>query len=96
MPVGIMRNVLTAKEYNGWVRYLAFKTPDETEVQLARLGHMVAQGLGAKDVKLDDFLVNTVKKPTSAKAEESNTPDGVLSQNQVMSVFAGLATPLEG
>jgi len=71
------------------------KEPDETEIQLANLTLMVAQGLGSKNSKFEDFLVNKPKKKPSKKTEVT-TPDGVLSQNEVMSVFAGIATPMDG
>jgi len=86
-----MRNVLSKNEYHEWVRFFATKIPDETEIQLAHLSLMVAQGLGAKNASLDDFLINKIK---SEKITE-NDDGGVLTQTDVMSVFAGMAVPME-
>ena len=60
---------------------------------MATLTLMVAQGLGSKNAKHEDFLIRKIDKKPPPKAVEA---DGVLSQNEVMSVFAGIATPLDG
>jgi hypothetical protein len=89
----MLRHVISQKEFHMWLRYFANKDPDETEIQLANLTLMVAQGLGSKKAKFEDFLIN---KPTKKEATKAKTPDGILSQNEVMSVFAGIAIPLDG
>ncbi len=101
MPVARMRNVLTRREFYGWLSYFSEPNPDIPETQMATLSLMVAHGLGSKDAKIEDFLI---RKPSNKQKEEKSqlldpdtvTPTGVLSQNEVMSVFAGIATPLDG
>jgi len=85
-----MRNTLSNKEYNGWLAYFNEPVPDIQEVQMATLSLMVAQGLGAKNTTHSDYLI---RKPIKIDKKPSN---GTLSQNEVMSVFGGIATPLEG
>jgi len=74
-----------------WLRYFANKDPDETEMQLANLTLLVAQGLGIKKPKFEDFLINKPRKPEPSKTKG---PAGVLSQTEVMSVFSGIAVPM--
>lgn len=94
MPVSVMRNTITNKEFFGWLSYYDMPMPDIQEVQLATLSVMVAQGLGAKNVKHEDYLV---RKPEKAKPKETVALDnGLLDINEVQSVFAGIATPLDG
>jgi len=86
-----MRNTLSNREFYGWLAYFDEPIADIPEVQMATLSMMVAQGLGAKDVKHSNYLI---RKPVEVV---HNKPDnGTLSKNEVMSVFAGMATPLEG
>ena len=92
MPVAVMRQVLTTTEYHGWLAYFQYQSPDVQEIQMATLTLMVAQGLGAKNAQHTDYIV---RKPKKTKSTEAPTPTGVLTQNEVMSVFAGIATPLE-
>jgi hypothetical protein len=95
MPVAVMRQVLTNKEFHGWLAYFQHAGPDVQEIQMATLSLMVAQGLGAKKVEHSDYMIRKQNKPKT-KAQKATTPDGVLTQNEVMSVFAGIATPLDG
>ncbi len=67
-----------------WLSYYKHKRPSTTELQLARLTLLVAQGLGSKTAKFEDFLVNNHKP----KAKE-------MSADQVQAVFSGVATPMK-
>ena len=94
MPVALMRQVLSNKEFHGWLAYFQHEGPDVQEIQMATLTLMVAQGLGAKKVEHSDYLI---RKPAKVSKETTaQTPDGVLSQTEVMSVFAGIAVPMGG
>ncbi len=90
MPVHIMKAMLSVAEYNRWVKYFVNTQPDVTEIQLARLTLMVAQGLGAKDVKLEDFLINTFNTPSKSKEEN----EVGMSNEAVRNALAGIAIPL--
>ena len=94
MSVAAMRNTISNREFYGWLAYFDEPIADIPEVQMATLSMMVAQGLGAKDVKHSDYLVRKPDKTTPIKDERPS--NGTLSKNEVMSVFAGMATPLEG
>ena len=95
MPVALMRQVLSAKEFHGWLNFFQHQGPDVQEIQMATLTLMVAQGLGAKDVKHSNYMVRKTQEREKAKPVEAKTPEGVLTQNEVMSVFAGIATPMD-
>jgi len=94
MSVATMRNTLSNREFHGWLAYFDEPIADIPEVQMATLTMMVAQGLGAKDVKHSDYLIRKPEKPIVTKDERPS--NGTLTKNEVMSVFAGMATPLEG
>ena len=106
MSVATMRNTLSNKEFYGWLAYFEEPTPDIPEIQMATMSLLVAQGLGSKDAKHTDFLIRKPElkigsnKPFLAEdttSKESQRPaNGTMSQNEVMSIFAGMATPLEG
>ena len=94
MPVAMLRQVLSDEEFHGWVAYLNHEGPDVTEMQLAQIAHIISQGLGAKNAKYEDYLIRKPKKFTTKK--EAATPNGLLSKNEVQSVFAGIAVPMGG
>ena len=106
MSVATMRNTISNKEFYGWLAYFEEPVPDIPEIQMASMSLLVAQGLGSKDAKHSDFLVRKPETKTGSNkpflaedtsSQASKRPDnGTLSQNEVMSVFAGMATPLEG
>ncbi len=91
MPVFMLKQVLPQKEFLKWVKYFSNPYPDATEIQLARLTLMVAQGLGAKDVKFADFLVNNFDddKP---KTEQQNEIG--MSNEAVRNALSAIAIPL--
>ncbi len=89
MPVFMLRQVLTNNEFMKWVKYFGYKNPDETEVQLARLTLMVAQALGAKDVKFDDFLINSFAEVTTEKTNNIG-----MSNEAVRNALSSIAIPL--
>ena len=82
MPVFLMKQVLSRNEYHSWVRHITQKQPDETEIQLAVLTHIVAQGLGHKGSKVDDYLINKPKKQAS---------NGLMTSSEVSSIFGGVS-----
>ena len=73
---------LTYKEFNGWVTYLNTKGPDVPEVQMAALSNLVASGLGAKNSKVDNFLISG-KTSSKKKATAYDS-------------FAAIAQPYQG
>jgi len=85
MPVNVMKNILTTPEYNRWVAYYKYKTPDETEIQLAVIGLSIAQGLGSKKAKFNDYLIN--KQHNGNKKEEVKT---------AFDSFSAIATDYKG
>ena len=57
---------------------------------------MVAQGLGAKKVELSNYLIRKTKERPKPTPTGTNTPaNGSLPMQDVMSVFAGVATPMK-
>jgi hypothetical protein len=96
MSVAKLRMTISPREFAGWMVFFRDQDPDIPEIQMATLSLMVAQGLGSKKAKHDDYLI---RKPTLLEKKGptvAHTPDGVLTQNEVMSVFAGIAIPLDG
>ena len=83
MPVWGMKQLLTTKEFNDWVEYLYTKGPDVQEIQMAVLSNMVAQGLGSKKSKVDDFIIS--------KQKPQKQTTNVMSADEVSSVFGGLS-----
>lgn len=71
-----------------WLSYEMFKYPDANELQMARLTLMVAQGLGAKNLKIEDFLINNPSASKKPKAEP-------MSAESVRSAFSILANKME-
>jgi hypothetical protein len=71
-------------EYSKWVRFFLTEGPDVTEIQLANLSTMVAKGLGAKDIKIEDFLV---RKPGAKQQPEQK----VASAESIRAAFSGIA-----
>ena len=71
---------MSAKEYEGWLMYFNTKSPDIQEMQMAMLMHMVAQALGAKNSRVDDYILSNYKK------EEKK-------QSTLFDSFASIATP---
>jgi len=83
MPVALMEQVITQKEYFGWVDYL--NEPDIQELQMAHFMTLVASASGAKNVKMSDFLIRS----PSNKVKPNNT---IMSANEVSSIFGGVST----
>jgi len=90
MPVAVMKQALTYREYQGWLAYLTHQSPDVQEIQMATLTLMVARAMGSKNSEHDDFII---RKPAK-QVTEAKTKDGLLTFNEVRSVFAGIATPM--
>ena len=89
MPVFMLRQILPHNEFIKWIKYFGHKYPDETEIQLARLSLIVSQALGAKDVKFNDFLVNTFDE-----VENTSTNDIGMSNEAVKNALSAIAIPL--
>ncbi len=104
MPVSVLRATFTEREFTQWVSYFRYKDPDETEVQLATLAYIVSIGLGNKEAKLDDYLINK-QQPSSCELAPprddtaveviNGVEHEVMSKEQVTSVFASFAVPME-
>ena len=95
LPVAVMRQVISQSEFTGWIRYFSHRQPDPHEIQLAVLSHIAASGLGSKDSKVDDYIISKPKKSTPKNDDtDEPLPNGLLSTNDVMSVFAGIAVPM--
>ena len=81
---------ITQSEFNGWVTYLNTKPPDTQEIQMAILINLVAQGLGAKESKIENYIINKTKQQ-----EKGSNENVVMSSDEVSAVFGALAIPLE-
>ncbi len=68
MPVSLMKAIITPSEFLNWVTYLNTIEPDVQEIQMAILSLQVAQGLGSKSSKLEDFLINMGSRKPKAPA----------------------------
>lgn len=84
MPISALNLVLSEREYTKWLSYEMYKYPDANELQMARLTLLVAQGLGGKNLKIEDFMINDPKKFNKPKAK-------VMSTESVRSAFSMLA-----
>ena len=80
--VADLHDKISYKEFEGWVSYLNTKGPDVAEVQMAVLSNLVASGLGAKNSKVDNFLISSKSAPTS--------------EHTAFDSFAGVAKDYEG
>ena len=93
MPVVVLKNTITKTEYLKWLSYHKYKAPDPTEIQLAVISAMIAQGLGSKDSTAEDFLLHKRKVQEAREAEANDTPE--MNPNEVESFFGMLSTPME-
>jgi hypothetical protein len=87
MPVFAMKNLLSKKEFDGWVDYLNNKQPEIQELQLATLSMLVSVGLGNKKASVSDFIIS---KPRKHKTKTE--PSKVMSNNAVQAALASFAT----
>ena len=69
-----------------WVTYLNTKDPDIQEIQMAVLSLQVSSGLGAKNPKLEDFLISGKKKQSQTTKKPLTAFDS----------FAAIATDFKG
>ena len=74
------------QEFYGWISYFNHKTPDETELQLAVISTIIAQGLGDKKAKVEKFIINKAKK-----TEKKTISDTIMSASEIKAAFMGVA-----
>ena len=60
---------MTKSESLKWLSFFYHKEPEPLEVQIAVLSAMVANGLGAKKAKAEDFIISPVKKKKDTPKE---------------------------
>ena len=70
MPVFMMKQVLTYREFAGWVDYIRNKPPNIQEFQMAVLTSVAANAMGGKS-KYTDFLVSKMPKSNKPVQEAS-------------------------
>jgi hypothetical protein len=87
MPVSVMKSIITKKETLKWLSYFYHKPPEPLEVQIAVLSAMVANGLGAKGAKAEDFIL-------TPKTQEKHAEVHEMDPNEVSNFFKVLAKPM--
>lgn len=82
--VADLHSKLTVSEFDGWVKYFTNKPPDVQEIQMAVLMNMVASGLGAKNSKVDNYIISNHEAKGVKEEEKPKT---------LFDAFASIATP---
>lgn len=54
---------MTSKELNSWARYFQHEPTNSVEIQLAYLTYIVSAYMGAKNKKVDDYIITSYRPP---------------------------------
>jgi len=83
MPVFVMRSVLSANEFTGWLLYLQQRGPDVNEIQMAMLTTLVGKGLGDKSATIEKFIISNTETKNETASQKVNEVGAVLSAMSV-------------
>lgn len=73
-----LQYVMTSKELNSWARYFQHEPTNSVEIQLAYLTYKVSDYMGAKNKKVEDYIITSYRPPKKDQ-EPTITSEQLLS-----------------